>query len=273
MNKKTIKIDSENLILTIDEPRSSFCLGGIILTPAFGVAAKRIFPLSYFLTLNGFRVFRIDFRNHVGLSSGEIIDAKISTQVEDILAAVHSLDCHFIVSLSLSVRAAIRACALITKPIKAVFIVPVVDVRYTLKGANGGTDLFEVYYTKPNQEGADVLGYYVKRELIKDCLEFNLDSWRDTAKDIALFKGPASFIAGNQDPWVNFEHVKKAAQNYQKDINIISVEAASHKIDRNPKVALTYFEYATRECLRLVGRKTDYIITPSFREIIKAANF
>ena len=270
--KSIVLANDKELVYTIDEPVGKKCIGDILLTPAFGVTAKRMLALSYFLTQNNFRVFRVDFRNHVGDSSGEIADARLSLQVEDILTMVNELGCRTIVSLSLSSRTVLRVCASSRKKLNAVFIAPVVNVRSTLECA-GEEDLFGLYFD--GHTGVEVLGYYIKNDFVKDCLDHNFQNCEDALKDLSSIKGTLTFIAGKSDPWVAFEEVEmlvNKAAKLGKDARLIPIEAASHKIDRNPAVALTYFEATTRECLRISGLDPDTIVIPNFRDIIQVAS-
>ncbi|BDS11598.1 alpha/beta hydrolase family protein [Aureispira anguillae] len=270
--KEIIEVNGEVISLTVDKPNEGDCKGSVLITPAFGITAKRIFSLSYFLTQNGFKVYRMDFRNHVGESSGKISDSSLSKQVEDVISAVNFTKCNVIVSMSLSARATLRALGALDKELNTVFIAPVVDVRHTLTEASD-ENVFEAYFA--GNPSAEVLGYSINASFIEDCIKNNFETFETTLDDVKGIKGKLSFIAGTSDPWVSFNQVKKAisfAKNLEKEVQLIPVESASHKIDRNPKVALAYFEFATRECLKLMNEDGDDLVVPDFREIIQAAN-
>lgn len=266
-----IKVRDQKIVVAVDEPQCEKILGDIIVTPPFGVTAKRMFSLSYFLTQNGFRVYRPDFRCHLGSSSGEITDARLSTQVDDILAVIKETNCSLVVALSLSTRAALRARRLCQKPISLVLVTPVVSIRSTLEAASG-EDIFEGVING-RIRGTDILGNYVKNDFVKDCINSGFETWEDTLEDIISSDGHTTFIAGDRDPWVSFEMVQKVVQESLKTgvyIHLISMQAASHKINRNPAVANAYFEATTRDCLRIVGSNTTSVKIPDFKDIIKA---
>lgn len=268
-----IPIGDDVIVVAVDEPQGEECLGDILLVPAFGVAAKGMFPFSYFLTRNGFRVYRVDFRNHVGASSGEIVAASLSLQVEDILAVVKATNCSMVVAVSLSSRVALRALARHPEPLTSVLVIPVVDVRSTLKVVIG-TDHFDRFVERAVPYD-DILGNRVERGFIQDCIDSSFESWSDAAADLSASRARASLIAGNRDPWVAVEDVERvvgAAREAGVDVTLHLVEAASHKLDRNPAVAAVYFETATKECLRLVGADPDSLQLPDFREIVQAAS-
>ncbi|MEA5504686.1 hypothetical protein VB735_16520 [Halotia wernerae UHCC 0503] len=269
---RVINIGNEKLVLTVDEPDAERYLGDVLITPPFGITAKKMFTLSYFLVRNGFRVFSLDFRNHVGESFGEISDARLSKQVEDILEVLLVTDIEIIVSLSLSARAALRACAMCERSLHGVFIAPVVDVRSTLHAVNG-QDVFDIIQS--GEPGLDMLGYYVKNTFIEDCIRYKFENCQDTIKDFSSIKGQITVIAGDSDPWVSFKSIQDVLDSISipsKNTKLISIKAASHKIDRNPAVASTYFEAASRECLNLLGRYSTPVEVPNFRDIVRDAN-
>ena len=49
------------------------------------------------------------------------MDSKLSTQVEDVLAVMEATKCNKIVSLSLSCRSTIKACAEFNQPVDLVY--------------------------------------------------------------------------------------------------------------------------------------------------------
>jgi hypothetical protein len=52
----------------------------------------------------------------------------------------------------------------------------------------------------------------------------------------------------------------------------VTVPAASHQLYRNPALAMTFLELATRRCLAIGGRDPDAVGVPPFAEIVQALN-
>lgn len=265
-----IPIGKENVSVTVYDSLTEKTVGELILTPAFGITARSMFSFAYYLSSNGFKVYCLDYRNHVGKSSGEIIDCKLSTQAEDLLAVIKETNCRKIVSISLSCRSTIKCCALLNEEVELVMITPVVNTANTISCA-ANVDYFEIVKDDSdlNQE-ADILGNLVKYYFVKDAKENNFDSLESTMDDLKKVKGKITMIAGNLDPWVKIDEVKNVVDSTKSiPVELTIINAAAHKINRNPVVAAKYYEEATRECLKNAGMPYDNICIPNLKEIIR----
>src|SRR5205085_4774264 len=65
-----IRIGGGDLTVTVDAAEQPSDSGRVILVPAFGMSAERMFPAAYLLAANGFEVHRFDPRDHPGASTG-----------------------------------------------------------------------------------------------------------------------------------------------------------------------------------------------------------
>lgn len=231
--------DGSRIVCTIDSPSPGESRGTVVLTPVFGATAHSMFIFAHALTTNGFRVVRMDFRDHVGLSDGEIIKATMTKQVEDIETVLRRFDDAILVSMSLSARAAFRALNRGSRVRSAVFVTPVVDTAYTLAAALDA-DYLNMDYDDiaPTVE---VFSHDVERYFVKNCHEAEFVTTADTIKDLASVTTPMSFVVGDADPWVLPEHISETIQalGWGHD-RLAVIEAASHKLNRNPVVVRRY---------------------------------
>lgn len=261
----------DELCVIVDEPASGPARGDVVLGPVFGATAYSMFPFAYALACNGFRVLRPDFRNHVGLSTGSIQDMLMSQQATDLTTALDLTDEPLLVAVSLSARPAIRALSLTAGVAGAVLVEPVVDTRATLLQVIG-EDLLHGR-TAELPDSVLVLDYMVNPpSFIPDCLEHGLASLRDTVAEVERLDLPLTFVAGDADPWVRIEDVKAVAGAHQaagKDTVLVTIPAASHRLNRNPAVAARYIESMARECIRLRGSADD-VTMPTFNEMMEA---
>ncbi|MDI7174952.1 alpha/beta fold hydrolase [Leptospira santarosai] len=266
-----IQVNETDLVnVFVDEPASPNFRGEVLLCPAFGATAHGMFPFAFMLAVNGFRVFRVDFRNHVGSSQGTIEDATLHQQAEDIEAVLKQLPGAYIVSLSLSAPPAIRAMKNTDFTRGAVLVTPVVNVRSTCSIVHG-----EDYLTMSDEKCPDIikwLGHQVRRSFAISCREHSFLHVSDTISDLEAVHAPLIFLAGDADPWVNFSEVETVYEAYQasgKKSSLIAIPAASHRLDRSPVVASRYMESMVRGVLTLVGDNSEPIF-PTFDETLRA---
>jgi len=269
---ETLRLEGgDELCIIVDEPTSGPRRGDVVLGPVFGATAYSMFPFAYALARNGFRVLRPDFRHHVGLSTGSIEDMRMSEQATDLVTALELADDPLLVAVSLSARPAIRALTLTTGVAGAVLVEPVVDVRATLLEVVGTDHLHDRDDEQP--ERVLVLDYLVDPlTFVPDCLEHGLASLEDTMAEVERLDVPLTFVAGDADPWVRIADVEAAAGAHRaggSDTMVVTIPAASHRLNRNPAVAARYIESMARECIRLRG-SSDEAIMPSFDEMLQA---
>lgn len=267
-----IKAGKENIVVMIYDTFSENYVGDVILTPAYGITARSMFSFAYYLAANGYRVYCLDYRNHVGKSTGDIMYCKLSTQVEDVLAVLEATKCNKIVSLSLSCRSTIKACAEYNGSVDLVLVTPVVNTAKTVFAASGVDYFTIVDDTSDLTQKANILGNVVQYNFVQDAVQNKMDSLNSTIEDLAKIKGNLTCIAGDLDPWVDINDVKYVLGAVKTDmltIKLNTIHAAAHKINRNPVVAGKYYEESTRECLNMSNVDSTNIIIPNMKEIIR----
>lgn len=137
-------------------------------------------------------------------------------------------------------------------------LTPVVNVRYVLDKVLG-FDLFQMRQDgQPLPELVTPLGYAVEAEpFIDDCVASRMVGVDDSIHDIRAWSASLTFVAGDADPWVNIDDVRdvmRRCASAGQRVDLVTVKAASHQLYRNPVLAMTYLQTATKECLRLVGK-------------------
>ncbi len=269
---------AESVAVIIDEPTNGPAIADVILAPAFGSTAQSMFPFAYCYARNGFRVIRLDFRQHVGRSVGEIQDAQLSLQVADLKAVMAEFPAAIIVAVSLANRPVIRALAEMNRHSEnifpgAVLMTPVIDLGSTLEAVMGVN-----YVYVPDEElpsTVEVIGYTVKGTFVADARRHELLLLQETESDLQKIASPLSFIAGDEDPWVEHHEVERVVRQRLTTgapTYLTSIPAGSHRLNRSPSMAARYIESSVQECLRLAHNPAEAFV-PSFDETMRALNF
>jgi pimeloyl-ACP methyl ester carboxylesterase len=258
--------------VTVDAPVGPQ-VGRVVFLPPFGMSAERMFPAAYLLTINGFEVFRVDAREHSGEGSGTIETFKLSGLTDDLSAVLGVAADSIVVAVSLSARSVMRALRGRRDVRAGVLLTPVVNVRSTLNEVFG-YDLFRMFYDgKDVPRLVRVLGHDVETNFVLDCIKSGMVGVDDAVTDLADWSARLTFVAGDADPWVQIGEVREAAARSAArglEVEVVSVEAASHQLYRNPVLAMMYLQTATRECLRIMGHDPNRAVCPPFSEIVAA---
>jgi pimeloyl-ACP methyl ester carboxylesterase len=266
------EVQGGEVVVTVDRPRGEG-MGRVVLVPPFGMSAERMFAAAYLLAVNGFEVYRFDPRYHPGRSTGSIETFKLSGLPADVGAVLDVAPDAVVVAISLSARAVLRALASRDDWRAAVLLTPVVDVRFTLEQVFG-YDLFARIQTEDGlPPRVRVFGYPVETSFVQDCIDHRMVDVQDASADLARCHGPFALVAGDADPWVNIDDIRKVASEGRergRSVDVVTIQAASHQLYRNPVLAMTYLQTATSECLRLIGGDPERTIRPPFSQVVTA---
>ncbi|WP_210766396.1 hypothetical protein, partial [Cellulomonas algicola] len=258
--------------LLVDAPTDGEHLGDVVVAPVFGGTARSMFPFAHALNRHGFRTVRVDFRHHVGSGSGEIAGTRLSAQAEDVAAVLDLYPGALLVAVSLATRPAVRALAGGAPAGGAVLVTPVLDVTATLREVIG-TDFVEAELDRLPPT-VDVLGYEVRDGFVHDARTHALHGYDDAVEDLARVAVPVRLVAGDTDPWVDVTRVRAAAGRLAdegRDVGLVEVPAATHRLNRNPVVARRYVEETVRACLDLLGSDRP-VDVPSFDALVRASS-
>jgi acyl transferase len=249
-------------------------IGRVVVGAPFAMTADACFPIAYVLLRNGFEVVRFDPRNHVGASTGRMRDFTLTGSAEDLGLVLDHVGPSLVAAVSLSGRPALRVAAERSDLLGLLLVTPVVNVRRTLVAVLDGTD----YFAAPPADlppGTRVLGHWVAKTMISDCSRSHLESIEGTLVDAADVRSPVVVVAGDDDPWVDIDEVRRVVDvivtRQPGQATLRTISAASHEITRNPVLALAYIGALARAALDLSGRTTQELVIPRFSEIIAAS--
>lgn len=266
--------DGGELAVIVDRPQGA-PVGRVILVPPFGMNSERMFPVSYLLVQNGFEVFRFDPRSAPGgHSSGQMVDYTMSGLVDDIHAMIDRVPDAILVAISLSARSVTRALAHRDDWRAAVLLTPVVNSHFTVDQAIGWSVFAVRIAGEALPPDLRILGVPIRSTCIDDILQHDLHDVPHAIADLSRCARPVTLIAGDADPWVKIDEVRATvdgARRAGRPVTLVTVEAASHQLYRNPVLALKYFQTAAQECLRVVGRSAERAVGAPFSEIVSAA--
>jgi pimeloyl-ACP methyl ester carboxylesterase len=264
-------MNDENLVLvdgdgdvavTIDLPPEGGPVrhGTVLLVPPYATTARELFAASYGLTVNGFRVIRLDLRGHVGRSTGRIGEFRLSRVVDDLALVLAKMGADVVVAFSLSARPALRLLPA-WPGVAGILVTPVVDVRHTLREVTGQDCIADP------PEGLQVFGHWAHRDVVLDMRAHDFRELPDALADVATVTSPLSLIAGDQDPWVAIDDVRAVARAHPGPTRLVVVPAGTHELNRHPTVAARYLEALVVEALRIVG-SDDTPVVPTLHELI-----
>lgn len=250
--------DGESVVLHVDEPTTTSTRGDVILAPPFGATAQSMYLFAAVLCSNGFRVIRVDFRNHVGRGTGRMEDVRLSMQVADVAAVGREYPGAIVAAASLSARVMLRALA--TESIDAraaVLLTPVVDVRCTVEAVTGAPDFYH-----PTEEFMVVIDHRVRAQpFVHDCVRSGMDDRAGTGVDIASLKTNTRMLCGDRDPWVPIADVYAVVAD-TPSIEIQTIPATTHRLNRSPALAVRFATELTRGCLDAWGTSEPAVVPP-----------
>jgi pimeloyl-ACP methyl ester carboxylesterase len=246
--------------------------GTVLLVPPFAMTARSMFPVALTLSANGFESVCVDGRDSLGKGSGKTFNFRMTTLAADVKRAVEVMQDRrtggaplIVVGLSLAARAVVRVgCGRACDGM--ILMTPVLHLRSTLTQVLG-QDLFAV----PDSElpaSLRVLGQEVGREFIRDARDHDFVGLETCQAELRRIDTPLAMICGDEDPWVAIEEVRASVALLRPTPTLSVLRAASHELNRNPRVAMTYIEHLTAQCLAMVGREPSELIMPSFSEVI-----
>lgn len=254
--------------ITVDEPGDGDVAGIVLLAPPFGATAHSMFAFAHALTVNGYRVARVDYTDHVGLSEGVIADAALPSQLDDLKVAVEAFPDAILVGVSLSSRISVKLLAHQSAVRSAVLITPVINVRHTLKQA-----LDDDYFGMSEKQlpiSLEVFTHPISGSFVTRSRDAGYFDLADGKRDLAAVRVPCRLIAGEHDPWVSVEDLESAVAGLDRHlVRLVKVAAGTHKLNRNPAVARVYIETMLEELFDL-GRRQGRPMVPSMDQSIRA---
>lgn len=223
--------------------------GRVMVLPPFGVPAAALAVVADLIVAQGRETVLVDPRDSNGTGSGEIVDFRLSTLVEDCRAAIEHYRPDVVLAVSLSARAAARALAELSEPCRAVFLLPVVDVRSTLAVVLE-RDWFEVPLA-PVPPLTPVLGSDIRSERFRsDCLELGILSAASMCHDLARIDAPVTLLPGTEDPWIDHSQVAAVVATVAPGnpaLRMRSLVCDEHELQKHPGLAVRLIREAVAE--------------------------
>ncbi len=258
----SVDVDGERIAVTVDEPVGAVSSApGVLLLPGFGMTAHSMLLAAYIMSANGLRVFRPDLRNQVGARAQGF---RLSRLTADIGALMESIDPAALVAMSIAAPAALRAAR--GRGIALALVVPVVDVRSTLRTVCG-EDWFERPSPAADGSTVQVLGQDVDIEFVDDCRDHGFVDATGTLADLRLTSGPVDLVIAAEDRWVSRAQARSLAESV--DAGWHEVPGAGHLLYRDPAAALHAFHAATAALLSRLSRTDRVLRTCTFAEILQ----
>ncbi|MEO0508762.1 MAG: methyltransferase domain-containing protein [Verrucomicrobiota bacterium] len=226
------------IVAYIDEgPKEDWNGKFILLAPRYGESKKNNLQLSYVLASNHFKVMRFDHTNHIGESDGTMEWFTIHGAAEDIIACANHLDMYYepkeiaLVSLSLSCRSGLRACARGCPISRFVSVVGMVDLGKTLN-AIYDRDMLKAY-SEEKWERVDILGFDINGANFYDSLfRENLQDLSGAIEDAKKTSVPLLHLHAENDKWVDSNDVEELISHCPKG-QLEFVSGVAHEINEN----------------------------------------
>lgn len=225
----------------------------VILAPRYGETKKNSLKLAYMLVANGFKVLRFDQTSHVGESDGSIDQFTLPGAVGDIIGAVRYADGFFepteivLLTVSLSARCGLRACASEPKISRFVSLVGTVNMDRTLQ-AIYRRDIFGEFVEGAEWKSIDILGFEIDAANFHGAaVESAMDNLAGSIVDATQTQIPALYLHAERDRWVNREEVEQVI-SVLRNGRLFIVPEVAHEVNENPASASLAFEEIIRFC-------------------------
>jgi alpha-beta hydrolase superfamily lysophospholipase len=272
MSEAFIEHPSGGVLAAVVDEADSETRGRVVLAPALGMTTHELYMPTHVLNRNGFKVVRFDPRHHVGRSSGEMSEFRLSSLAEDLRVIIEWAKPDLLVAFSLAARAALRVISDGTVA-HAVLVTPVVDVASSTVAVTG-VDYFDMPLARM-PESVELLGLSMSREFVSDAREHGYDDLGGSKADGSAVRSSLSLVTGAHDPWVSHDDVRLVAESAAGagvPTALVTVPAATHELYRHPVLAMRYFKAMTGACLRtLSGVSTAAGVSiPTLADVIQS---
>lgn len=223
----------------------------VLILPPFAVPASELGLVADLLVAEGHETLILDGRSNNGEGSGEIIDFRLSTLIEDCRVAIAHYRPEIVVAVSLSARAAVRAIATSDHAPRSVLLLPVVDLRATLTEALG-RDWFAVSLESLPTH-VEALGFAIRSEPFWiDCVDLGILSPESTRLDLEAIEAPVTLLPGTKDPWISHTTITgifDVVGSKDPSIRMRSLACDQHELHKHPALAIRLIGECVSEVL------------------------
>lgn len=277
IEKKVLEIGNDKICFTIDSLKSNKDedLPILILPPAFNKTIRDYFLFSIYFTYNGFRVIRFDVNNHVGSSSGNVFDYKMTDCLKSLNTVCEYVEKKYanvniyVLGTSLIGRVVIKQLSMSNSNLYSHvgLLIPVVDAADTIRRVSG-IDYVGMELNGQQVNEMKLLNNIVSGNAARDIIINNYAGIKNCIKDLSQSKKPVSVFVAEQDEWVDVADVHKVFNEYKYCESFISLNYSSHQLDRNLKAAKLILEQIVSHFSQKQHGVEYSIITPNFNDIV-----
>lgn len=250
----------------------------IIIPPAFGETKRDTLKIAYYLVKNGFNVLRYDATDHVGESTGDMIDASFEKMKNDLIASIDFSENSLrvknfgVVTNSLGVRVTIKALTQEKRIKFLVGLVGIIDVRSSLQAIYHQDVIGEILENRYRGKNIDdVMGFEVSIDFVQSAIKYEYQDLETTKKDLKKINVPLVFIYADNDPWISLKDAKNiliASPSVDKEFYLIP--NAMHQLNENPQavqMALIQIVLSTKKYMDNIIIDSQKIVGPEQKEL------
>jgi len=268
--------DEQKIVVLANLVSDREARGTVLIVPPFGKSAKDLFIFAYYLWRAGFNVFRFDARNHVGLSSGEIVNFTLSSLHKDLRLVAETLrDAGFddltLLCVSLSAPVTFKYAAGRAGVRGIVSVIGAVDVQFAVEKA--GNCSVDAYRRKDEDRlpSQTILGYDVLAdEFVRDMDTGEFSPLDSIVEAVRRAPCPVHFVMAADDDWVPPERMQRVHQVAPKGSTLTSFEGVSHEFGRSVQTTKRICLEVCRLCGLTSGGEDEAWQVPNFAEILRA---
>jgi len=270
--------ENKNIVAFYDHLKTAPQNNFIVIPPAFGETKKDSLKISYFLAKNGFNVLRYDSTNHVGESDGDMVDACFEKMKNDLLSTLDFIQAQFkadnigVVATSLAVRVGIKAASQ-DKRIKFILgLVPIVDVRSSLKAIYHQDVIGEIQGGRYKGKTIDdIMGFEVGIDFALSAVKNGYHDLESTKSDLKKINIPIVLVSAENDTWINANDVRDVLNfSPSRDKRFILIPGAMHQLNENPEAVSFALRQVVVECKKYLlneETKPEDVLEPPSQEL------
>lgn len=250
--------------------------GNVLIVPPFGKSAKDLFVFACYLWKAGFNVFRFDARNHVGLSSGDILNFTLSSLQGDLRLVMDTLQRHgfddlTLFGISLSVPVVFMHAAGRADVRGIISVIGAVDVQFAIEKASNS--YVEIYRRKecgraPYQ---NILGYDVLADdFVRDMDEGEFAPLASIVEAVKCTLCPVHTVMATDDAWVPPDITMRVHEAAPAGSTLTIFEGVSHEFGRSVQTTKRICLEVCRLCGLVANDEQEEGLVPNFAEILRA---
>ncbi|MAP01608.1 MAG: hypothetical protein CMD01_02170 [Flavobacteriales bacterium] len=269
------KLIIEDKEMFIIESVASNPIGTVVISPPYGKTAHQSVLLSYYLQQNGFNVIRYDGFDNVGLSSGRLLDYKISQTEKDLERLIQNFQFDqslplIGLSLSLSFPSMLKFASDNNVFSNLITVVGVIDVAATVERVVGRS--LDPWHRRDSDasELMKVFGHDIYAQPFYDDMRNNkYFDIEDSIDALSNLKSSLNMIVAARDEFVSMTEFEQFKLHFTANDEYTILENATHEIGRSMSLTKKAAELVVKHAL---SRSDREIKIPHITEVIKISS-